>query len=244
MNRFFIPPNCFEITLVKFDKITSHQIHKVLRLKSRDKVIALDGSGMEYTVELNQVTNDQCVGKILTSQDSIAEPKVKLTLLVGLTQREKFEWVLQKCTEIGATAFTPVITSRSLVQDIRYAEQKITRWQSILKEAAEQSGRGVIPILNPPVLYLQALEQLRSQELGMIAFEGEKKEPLKRTIKKFQGKSLGIMIGPEGGLSVEEIQRAKQSGLITVSLGPRIMRMETAAVVATALILHDLKSLD
>jgi 16S rRNA (uracil1498-N3)-methyltransferase len=169
---------------------------------------------------------------------------VKLTLLVGLTQRDKFEWVLQKCTEIGATAFTPVITSRSLVQDIRSAEQKISRWQSILKEAAEQSGRGVIPILNPPVLYLQALEQLRGQELGMIAYEGENKEPLKKAIKKFSGKNLGIMIGPEGGLSMEEIQRAKQSGLITVSLGPRILRMETAAVVAAALILHDLRSLD
>ena len=244
MNRFFISPNCFDITFVKFDDNTSHQIHKVLRLKSGDKVIALDGSGMEYTVELNQISNNQCVGKILSRQDSNAEPRVKLTLLVGLTQRDKFEWVLQKCTEIGATAFTPVITSRSLVQDIRSAEQKISRWQSILKEAAEQSGRGVIPILNPPVLYLQALEQLRGQELGMIAYEGENKEPLKKAIKKFSGKNLGLMIGPEGGLSMEEVQRAKQSGLITVSLGPRILRMETAAVVATALILHDLKSLD
>ncbi len=244
MNRFFISPNCFEFAVVKFDKITSHQIHKVLRLKSGDKVIVLDGSGMEFTVELNQITNDQFVGKILSSQDSNAEPKVKLTLLVGLTQRDKFEWVLQKCTEIGATAFTPVITSRSLVQDIRSAEQKIIRWQSILKEAAEQSGRGVIPILNPPVLYLQALEQLRSQELGMVAYEGEKKEPLKKAIKKFSGTNLGIMIGPEGGLSMDEIQRAKQSGLIIVSLGPRILRMETAAVVVAALILHDLRSLD
>jgi 16S rRNA (uracil1498-N3)-methyltransferase len=244
MNRFFISPNCFEFAVVKFDKITSHQIHKVLRLKSGDKVIVLDDSGMEFTVELNQITNDQCVGKILSSQDSKAEPKVKLTLLVGLTQRDKFEWVLQKCTEIGATAFTPVITSRSLVQDIRSAEQKIIRWQSILKEAAEQSGRGVIPILNPPVLYLQALEQLRSHELGMVAYEGENKEPLKKAIRKFSGKNLGIMIGPEGGLSMDEVQRAKQTGLIIVSLGPRILRMETAAVVAAALILHDLRSLD
>jgi 16S rRNA (uracil1498-N3)-methyltransferase len=239
MNRFFISPNCFDLTIVKFDKITSHQIHKVLRLKSGDKVIALDGSGMEFTVELNHISNDQCIGKILSSQDSKAEPKVNLTLLVGLTQRDKFEWVLQKCTEIGATAFTPVITSRSLVQDIRSAEQKIIRWQSILKEAAEQSGRGVMPILN-----LQALEQLRSHELGMVAYEGENKEPLKKAIRKFSGKNLGIMIGPEGGLSMDEVQRAKQSGLIIVSLGPRILRMETAAVVAAALILHDLRSLD
>lgn len=244
MHRFFLPVECFNQGCVNFDRETSRQIQRVLRLKTGDKVIALDGSGMEFFLELTKIAGDECIGTILNSQVSKSEPRIHLSLLVGLTQRDKFEWVLQKCTEIGASAFTPVITSRSLVQDIRSAEQKITRWQSILKEAAEQSGRGLIPILNPPVLYLQALEQLRNFDLGLVAFEGEKQIPIRKAIKKFLGNNLGIMIGPEGGFSADEILRVNQSGLKTVSLGPRILRMETSAVVASTLILHELKSLD
>jgi 16S rRNA (uracil1498-N3)-methyltransferase len=164
--------------------------------------------------------------------------------LVGLTQREKFEWVLQKCTEIGAAAFTPVITSRSIVQDIRTTGQKTDRWQQILKEAAEQSGRARIPVLNPPVLFLQALEQLRGFDLGLVAYENEKGLSIRKALRGYQGGSLGILIGPEGGLAEEESLRARQSGIQLVSLGVRTLRMETAAIVATTLILHQLKSLD
>lgn len=244
MNRFFLSPDCFSPELIRFDGETSHQIKRVLRLKSGDEVIALDGCGWEYSVQLTQVGGAGVEGRILSSRQTTAEPKTHLTLLVGLTQREKFEWVLQKCTEIGAAAFTPVITSRSLVQDIRSAEQKTERWQMILKEAAEQSGRGRIPMLNPPVLYLQALEQLRNFDLGLVASEAEQKTPVTAAIKRFQGESLGVLIGPEGGLTVDEIQRAQKAGIRPVSLGPRILRMETAAIVAAALILHGLKDLD
>lgn len=243
MNRFFLPPENFDGKGVFFDPETSHQIKHVLRLKPGGQVLALDGSGKEFLVELELVDKDNVRGKILSGRVTDSEPAICLTLLVGLTQREKFEWVLQKCTEVGVKAFTPVITSRSLVQDIRSAEQKVGRWQSILKEAAEQSGRGMIPELNPPVLFLQALEQLRAFDLGMIAYEGEDRQSLGKAVKSFRGKSIGVLIGPEGGLSPEEVQRGKQAGIQVISMGRRILRMETAAVVSAALILHDLKSL-
>jgi 16S rRNA (uracil1498-N3)-methyltransferase len=244
MNRFFLSIDCFQPGEVIFDPETSHQISRVLRLKAGDQVMALDGSGIEYLLQLTQIGKSTVSGKILSSQEAKTEPLVHLTVLVGLTQRDKFEWVLQKCTEVGAAAFTPVITNRSLVQDIHSAVQKAERWQQILKEAAEQSGRGKVPVLNPPVLFLQALEQLRGFELGLVAYESEKGRSIKKVVRGFQGKSLGILIGPEGGLASEEAQLARQGGIEMVSLGKRILRMETAAIVATSLVLHELKALD
>jgi 16S rRNA (uracil1498-N3)-methyltransferase len=244
MNRFFLSIDCFQPGEVIFDPETSHQISRVLRLKAGDQVMALDGSGIEYLLQLTQIGKSTVSGKILSSQEAKTEPLVHLTVLVGLTQRDKFEWVLQKCTEVGAAAFTPVITNRSLVQDIHSAVQKAERWQQILKEAAEQSGRGKVPVLNPPVLFLQALEQLRGFELGLVAYESEKSRSIKKVVRGFQGKSLGILIGPEGGLASEEAQLARQGGIMMVSLGKRTLRMETAAIVATSLILHELKALD
>jgi 16S rRNA (uracil1498-N3)-methyltransferase len=244
MNRFFLSPACFQPGEVIFDPETSRQVSRVLRLRAGDRVITLDGTGEEYLLELQQVSKSSVTGKILTHQMTKSEPRVTLTILVGLTQRDKFEWVLQKCTEIGCASFTPVITSRSLVQDIRSAEQKIERWQQILREAAEQSGRGRIPVLNPPVLFLQALEQLRGFDLGLVAYEMERTKTIKKMLRGFKGESLGILIGPEGGLSEEEAQRTKQGGINLVSLGARTLRMETAAIVASTLILHQLKSLD
>ncbi len=244
MNRFFLSIDCFQPGEVIFDPDTSHQISRVLRLKAGDEVIALDGSGDEYLLELTQVGKSSVTGRILSIKTEKTERLVHLTVLVGLTQRDKFEWVLQKCTEIGAAAFTPVITSRSLVQDIHSAVQKADRWQQILKEAAEQSGRSQVPVLNPPVLFLQALEQLRGFELGLVAYENEKGRSIKKALRGFQGKSLGILIGPEGGLASEEAHLARQGGIVMVSLGRRTLRMETAAIVATTLILHELKALD
>ena len=244
MNRFFLPIECFHPGEVIFDTDTSHQISRVLRLKTGNQVIVLDGTGAEYLLELSHVGKSTSAGRIITKRENKTEPRVHLTVLVGLTQREKFEWVLQKCTEIGAAAFTPVITSRSIVQDIRTTGQKTDRWQQILKEAAEQSGRARIPVLNPPVLFLQALEQLRGFDLGLVAYENEKGLSIRKALRGYQGESLGILIGPEGGLAEEESLRARQSGIQLVSLGVRIFRMETAAIVATTLILHQLKSLD
>ena len=149
MNRFFLSMECFRPGEVIFDADTSHQINRVLRLKTGDQVIVLDGTGDEYLLELSQVGKTTTAGKILSRRLSQTEPRVHLTVLVGLTQREKFELVLQKCTEIGVAAITPVITNRSIVQDIRTTEQKTERWQQILKEAAEQSGSGKNPGVEP-----------------------------------------------------------------------------------------------
>ena len=246
MHRFFISPSCIERNAVYFPMEVSRQIATVLHLKAGQKVIALDNSGSEYEVELEIVAPRTTEGRVLASRPAQSEPRTRLELYLGLTQREKFEWMLQKCTEVGAAGFTPLITSRSLVQSAEEAHSKQERWQRILQEAAEQSGRGVLPLLRPALRWEEALAQLRVRGLpGLVAWEGETALRIPQALAQIRqaGASslpLGVFIGPEGGLSEAEVALARDSGVLPVTLGRRVLRMETAAVVAAAIILHEL----
>jgi 16S rRNA (uracil1498-N3)-methyltransferase len=243
MHRFFLPPSFIGNDAVTFPSKTSHQIVRVLRLRQAEKVVVLDNLGWEYDVELVEVDREMVTGNIFAKRQVMSESKVKVGLYLGLTQREKFEWMLQKCTEIGASEFIPMITSRSLVQDMSEVERKRERWESILQEAAEQSGRGYIPMLHPAQAFTAALLDSARFSLKLIPWDEEKAHHIDAAIKTpFAGNpsefSVAVLIGPEGGFSGGEIDQAMKAGLQPVTLGPRILRMETAAIVSTALIIN------
>ncbi|MGB8251920.1 MAG: RsmE family RNA methyltransferase, partial [Anaerolineaceae bacterium] len=157
MHRFFIPPEWIQVPLVRFQGETVRQIVRVLRLTQGEFVTVLDGNGTEHSVRLTRVGRERVEGDIITSRPASGEPLTNLSLYVGMTQRAKFEWILQKGTELGVSAFIPVITSRSLVRETTGGINKVARWESILREAAEQSGRGKIPKLLPVVPFSKAL---------------------------------------------------------------------------------------
>lgn len=240
MHRFFLPSSSFTPPVVVFPREVTRQINLVLRLRPGAEVIALDGTGMEYRVRLTEVASDSCSGEIITQAASEAEPLTKLTLLLCLTQREKFEWILQKCTEIGVSVFVPVISSRSLVQSPREIEGKLERWQRILSEAGEQSHRGIVPDLRPVLRFEEAirLPELR-ESCCLIPWEEEKGVGLRTTLLEKPSTEVALLIGPEGGFSEAEVVSAKSAGFIPVTLGPRILRMETAAMAAAALVLYE-----
>jgi 16S rRNA (uracil1498-N3)-methyltransferase len=219
----------------------------VLRLRPGEKVVALDNLGNEYEVELVE-TGQAVSGKILAKRAAAGEPICQISLYLSLTQREKFEWMLQKCTEVGACAFIPVFTSRSLISrgqgdDEQETSRKFQRWQRIIQEAAEQCGRGRIPKLYPPRRFKEAvaLSQIEN-EMALIPYEGESTLSIKSALKAMgPGKqTLGLFIGPEGGFSNEEIALARQAGIQPVTLGRRILRLETAAIAAVLLALSEL----
>ena len=245
MHRFFLPPNLFSQSEVIFPEDTARQMRSVLRLKPGQRVLALDNQGFCYTLELIEV-GQQVRGSVVERQPAGGEPAVELTLYLGLTQREKFEWVLQKGTELGAAAFVPVITSRSLVQDSASPEKKTVRWQRILQEAAEQSGRGLIPALGA-ALHLDAAlrDAQKNHRLALIAWEGESSLSLRAALESAPGEQpIAVFIGPEGGFSEEEIARARAEGVQPVTLGPRILRMETAALATVALVMYQLGEME
>lgn len=252
MHRFFVPPQSISRTGVAFSEQQAHQISNVLRLGPGDRVIVLDNSGWQYEVELAEVRTDNVTGSVRSKSLAGGEPRTKITLYQGLLRSQKFEHVLQKCTELGVATFVPTICERCVVANISEASPaKLERWQRIIVEAAEQSGRGKLPVLHPATLFQQACEEVRG--LSLIAWEGEDLTSLRvflrsNNVAKIDAEdarpvtrpfSLNIFIGPEGGFSSFEIQRAQAYGIVPVSLGPRILRAETAAIAATAITLYD-----
>jgi 16S rRNA (uracil1498-N3)-methyltransferase len=241
MHRFFIPANLFQTSEIALPADVSQQICRVLRLKTGSEILLLDGLGFEYPARLCEVNEAHCTATAQTKQPSLGEPATRLTLLVGITQRDKFELILQKCTEIGITEILPIITSRTLVQKMADVEDKYTRWKKIIREAAEQSHRGRIPLLSPTMKYAEAISSNHNPEtLKLVLWEDESETAIKSVLREYGGREVVLIIGPEGGLSAEEVVAARHYGFQPVSLGKRILRMETAAMIAAGLVIYEL----
>jgi len=243
MHRFFIPPEWISPDKVRLQGAVSRQICQVLRLHAGDPVTVLDNQGSQHRVELISVSAQEVVGRILETVPAEGEPETRVTLFASLAQREKFEWILQKGTEAGMAGCVPVISHRTLVRGWEKGDEhsKRERWERILREAAEQSHRGCIPTLGPVTRLEAALQNARqNHDACLIPWEGERSLGLRQALQTTSPGRVGLFIGPEGGFSAEEAALAQQHGVIPVSLGPRILRMETAAVVAVALVLHEM----
>lgn len=240
MHRFFLPKSNITSDQVTFSEAISRQMAQVLRLKEGASVVVLDGEGSEYQVKLTVLDPHCSEGQVESQGECLNEPKTRITLYLCLTQREKFEWVLQKCTEVGVCRFVPVISSRSLIQDTREIANKFERWKRILQEAAEQSHRGRIPELAEPLNFRAAVEKAgNTKTCCLIPWEEEQSLSLTQALAQNPAEHLSVLIGPEGGFSKEEVARAQEAGFLSVTLGKRILRMETAAVVACALALYE-----
>ena len=238
IHRFFVDSITSKGKNIFFHGDTAKQITKVLRLKEGNQVIALDNKGNEYIVRLDMFISGQVAGTILKKQKNIAEPKTFITLYQALTSRDKFEMILQKCTEIGVSKFVPVETKRSLLKVKDIKKDRLERFQKIIKEAAEQCERGKIPQILPAVKFEEAIIESTAQGLALCAWEDEKINDLNNILTSgSKHKNIAIFIGPEGGFEENEIKMAKKAGIIVVSLGPRILRTETTAIVLSSKLL-------
>jgi 16S rRNA (uracil1498-N3)-methyltransferase len=244
MNRFFVPQVWIEENRVRLCDEFAHQICHVLRLKPQDLVVLLDNTGTEYVVSLTEVHKKQVIGHIQETRSCTAEPLARITLFQSMLKRDKFEWVLQKCTEVGVARIVPVITLRTLAQKTEIKQGKMERWKRIIREASEQCARGRVPELAEPIWLEESFKWPLDLRI-MAALEGEQQsihESLCHT-DSTTGPHIGVWVGPEGGFDHEEIVLGEKAGAICVRLGQRTLRTETAAVVACTLILHELKDL-
>jgi 16S rRNA (uracil1498-N3)-methyltransferase len=241
-NRFFIPASSFAGEQVRLSREQAYQIAHVLRLKVGDTVTVLDGRGQEYDVTLTAVSSSETVGQIAGQRRAAGEPGVEVTLFQSLLARDKFEWVLQKATEVGVAQVVPVLTERSLVRVKRQESSKLDRWRRILTEAAEQSHRGRIPRLEQVCTFPEAIARLRDFDRCLIAAPFHEAAALRSTLRGLAGPeaSIALLVGPEGGFTPAELTLARTRGAVPISLGPRVLRTETAAVVAAALVLYEL----
>ena len=237
-NRFFIPCEHIQGGNVFFPKHVSYQLDKVLRMTVGDQVIIFDGSGMEYSVSMEQINRSKCVGRVLDNSMVDREASLNIHLYQALIKPDRYEYVLQKGVEIGVSSFTPFICARSEMREI--SSNRVRRWESIITESAEQSGRARVPVLNDILTFSEALGE--ASGMILIPWEDEQQLGIKdvfKTISPEDISEVSIFIGPVGGFTVNEIEEAKEKSSVSVSLGNRILRSETAGIVASAVILYE-----
>lgn len=243
MHRFFVSAKDIKGNSIIIDGDDASHILRVLRLRIDDEIIVCDGEETEYICSISSIDKKSVACRILERKASIAEPSVRIHLYQGIPKSVKMDLIVQKCTEIGIYSITPVYTERVVVRrdNDRDLPGKISRWQRIAEEASKQSGRGRIPIINSPMDFSQVLICLEGRDVAVMPYEKECKTGLKQVM---QGKNnindASIFIGPEGGFTDDEVNKAKQCGIETVSLGPRILRTETAGFACLTMMLYEL----
>jgi 16S rRNA (uracil1498-N3)-methyltransferase len=243
MHRFFLLPDSIVGDVVTFEPAVTHQLRTVLRLRPGERVIVLDGSGLEYEVVLVRLDRTVAEGRVSARRMSLAEPRLSLTLYQSVIKGDGFEWVLQKGTELGVSRFVPLLTQRAVLRDPQRIEKRYPRWERIVREAAEQSGRGRLPHLWAPTAFPKACaESVQEHDIVLLPWEcasGAGLSTVLRTLPS-QVSSAALLVGPEGGFDPAEVALAEGSRIRVVTLGPRILRAETAGIVASAIVLHEL----
>lgn len=235
MHRFFVDKD--QVPTITGSDV--HHIKDVLRMKAGDKLELLDGTGKIYSAKILQITNEKIICKVISSRQDESEPKVKITLAQCLPKAKKMDLIIQKCSELGAHKIIPTLSERSIAKG-----EKLDRWKKIAKEAAEQSSRSSIPEITSLTKFEDVLKLKNEYDLALIPWELEKSNSLKKhlTDNRLTGYSdILIIIGPEGGFSQKEIELAKKAGFISVSLGKRILRTETAGMAILSILMYELE---
>lgn len=236
MPRFFIEDHPEGEYLITGEN--GRHIARSLRMQPGEALTLCDGKGMDYHCTVLSCQGDQVLVQVENALPSSSEPKTQVIVCQCLAKGDKLETVTQKSVELGAVEIRPVISSRCVVKvDQKSAEKKQARLQKIAEEAAKQSGRGIIPSVFAPIPFRQAVEEAAAR--GDVFFFYEKAEDSFRSALQASGNVITIFIGPEGGFSPEEAELAKSFGGKLLSLGPRILRTETAPLAALAAIFYE-----
>ena len=243
MRRFTITPERIAGGRVAFDRGESRHLSRVLRLRSGDTVLAADGTGREYTVRLETV-GEQATGTVLGVAAGASESPVQITLVQSVPKGDKMESIVRASTELGVAHVVPVLTTRTVVTlEAGRWRDRARRWQRVAAEAAKQCGRAVIPTVSTPRLLADVLARDEPAELQLCLWEGattiggpgaESGRPPGSALAASlpprlpAGARIRLLVGPEGGLSREEVESAQTRGWTIVGVGPRILRTETA----------------
>ncbi len=253
MHRFFVARNridLYEKQIIIEDEDVKH-ISKVLRLKPEDIVEICDGIGGEYICEIESINKNDVLLSILEEKRSTQEAPIEVILYQGIPKGAKMDLIIQKTTELGITDIIPVEMERTIVQfdNDKDKSKKVERWQKIALEAAKQSKRGIVPTIHMPITFKAAVEHSKGNQLNIMPYENEEDVGFKGIIEsltydeKSSIKNVGIWIGPEGGFDETEVLKAVESKIHPITLGPRILRTETAGFTILSLVMYELGDL-
>lgn len=249
MNRFFVnKENIFEDqSKIVIDEIEDiKHITKVLRLGQGDEIEICNKEKIDYRAVILSLEKNLVECKIIEKGPSQTESHIEIVLFQGVPKASKMDLIIQKNVEIGVNKIIPFISRRCVVKikDKKAEAKKIERWQKIANEAAKQCKRGVLPVIEDLVEITDLEGILEEFDLVIIPYEEEKDNDLRRALTSSTDiKKIGIIIGPEGGFTKEETQVVAEWGAIPVSLGPRILRTETAGIVTSSIVMYELGDL-
>ena len=238
--RFFVPVDEISQDRIEITGADARHISKVLRMRIGDELTVCDGHGWDYQCCIGEFLNDRVLLEVCSKALCRAEPDVQITLYMAIPKGDKLDYVIQKSVELGVHRIMPFHAARCVAKvHAKDADRKRERWQRIAYEAAKQCGRGLIPEVGGPIGFEEMLESARGSQLPLFFYECEEDNGLK-TILNRAGKfdTASIVIGPEGGFSLDEVDRARVAGMQSASLGKRILRCETAPGCALAAILY------
>ena len=249
MPRFFVPREQIDGSTVRITGDDAHHISRALRMAAGERITVCDMAGTEYECELISFLSDCVIANVLALRPADTEPPYRAHVFQALPKGDKLDSVIQKAIECGAAELTTFESERCVVRAKGENEaKKVERRRRIALEAAKQSGRGVVPTVNPTVSFAEAIRRAAEADMALFCYEGEGTLPLPEALKE-KKQSLGenecptisIIIGSEGGFSKEEAESAKCIGLTPVGLGKRILRTETAASFALACLVYELE---
>lgn len=240
MPRFYVPNPHIEKEMLKIEGNEVRHIRRVLRLKVGDNLSVFDGSGREYEGTIVEEDPSAVMVMVQNILSSKTESHLEITLAQSMVKGEKMDYLIQKGTELGVKEIIPFFSYRSVpLLDKSKRLKRYHRWERIAVEASKQCGRGVVPKIEPLKDYSEMLQTAPLDSLRLILWErgGESlKEVLKESKEK---KKVFFIVGPEGGMSDEEVEHAKRAGFIPVTLGRRILRSETASLCLLSILQYE-----
>lgn len=249
MQRYFIAPEQLTATEAVLTGDDAHHLAKVMRARPGQLIICSDGQGREVLAEITTLEPGVVRASVVETLPLTAEPAVHVWIAQSLPKGDKLELVIQKGTEIGAARFIPFLSARTVVQyDERKEAKRVDRWRKIAKEAAEQAHRNRVPVIEAPQTWKQLLNRVPEADAAFFCYEKPSGRQLREALRDafpadsaetHVGRTVLLVIGPEGGFTEQELQEAEAAGCVAVGLGARILRTETAGMVGLTCVLYE-----
>lgn len=228
LHHFFIDTTLragAEIHITDTDLV--HQLKQVFRYAAGDQIVLLDNSGFEYLAEIVVLTKEEVTVNIISKEKNLVEPRVAVHLYMSLIKKDNFEWILEKATELGVIEITPIISRRTEKKDFNQ-ERAI----KIIREASEQSGRGVMPVFHETISLEDAVAKARGAKISLHF-----SDTVLAKQEFVDGSEVSLFVGPEGGWSPEDLEVFKNSGVELRGMGKQTLRAETAVIAGLSVIL-------
>lgn len=251
MPKFFVESDSIKQNNINIGGKDVNHIKNVLRKKIDDEIIICDAlKSKDYLCKISEFDEDKIICRIEEKLETEVESNINVTIFQGLPKSDKMELIIQKSVELGVVEITPVEMKRCVVKlNEKEKSKKIERWQKISEVAAKQCGRSIIPQINNIISVQDICNLCDKYDIVLVAYENEKENTLKQEINKIKKQlettkkeiKIAILIGPEGGIDIVEIEKLKSAGAKIITLGKRILRTETVALNILSIIMYELE---